>query len=181
MSAARAGTVNSVNGFQRIERGFCHKGTLRRKDLENFPEPWKLSEEIVEELRRIGQACLDFYKALEILYSRSADGRKLLRNRDVQVPRVAEYLDRGKPDELVKVSRSKKLKGRIPPVIRPDLLVTDDGFSITELDSVPGGIGLVAYLNALYEEDSKYPMLGGEQSDGSGFLQASRFFGFRSG
>lgn len=157
--------------FNELKEAFATRELFEGKTWRTSPEPWKLSEEIVEELRRIGQACLDFYKALEILYSRSADGRKLLRNRDVQVPWVAEYLDRGKPDELVKVSRSKKLKGRIPPVIRPDLLVTDDGFSITELDSVPGGIGLVAYLNALYEEDSKFPMLGGNKAMAQAFYK----------
>ncbi len=79
-------------------------------------------------------------------------------------PWVAEYLDRGKPSELVAISRSKACKGKIPPVIRPDLLVTSDGFSITELDSVPGGIGLTAYLNALYEENATNPILGEKKS-----------------
>ena len=39
-----------------------------------------------------------------------------------------------------------------PTVIRPDLLMTDDGFVMTELDSVPGGIGLTAFLNRLYRD-----------------------------
>ena len=39
----------------------------------------------------------------------------------------------------------------LPPVLRPDLLLTEDGFALTELDSVPGGIGLTAFLNRLYE------------------------------
>ena len=38
-------------------------------------------------------------------------------------------------------------------VLRPDLLLTDDGFALTELDSVPGGIGLTAFLNRLYGGD----------------------------
>jgi hypothetical protein len=45
------------------------------------------------------------------------------------------------------------LRGVFPPVLRPDLLLTDDGFAMTELDSVPGGIGLTAFLNRLYEGD----------------------------
>ncbi len=146
--------------FSALKEAFAERVLFEGKTWRTSPLPWRLSSEIVEELKRIGQASLDFYKALEILYSRSADGKKLLRNRDVRVPWVAEYLDRGKPEALVRISRSKKCKGRIPPVIRPDLLVTSDGFSITELDSVPGGIGLTAYLNALYEKDSEYPMLG---------------------
>jgi len=31
------------------------------------------------------------------------------------------------------------------PTVPSDLLLTDDGFVMTELDSVPGGIGLTAF------------------------------------
>ena len=40
----------------------------------------------------------------------------------------------------------------MPRVIRPDILLTENGFSITELDSVPGGIGLTAWLNQTYSQ-----------------------------
>ncbi len=150
--------------FKDLQEAFARQELFEGKTWRTSPEPWKLTTEIVSALEGIGQASLDFYKALEILYSRSADGKKLLRNKEVYAPWVADYLDRGKPDELVAISRSKACKGRIPPVIRPDLLVTADGFSITELDSVPGGIGLTAYLNALYEETSPHPILGANKA-----------------
>lgn len=35
-------------------------------------------------------------------------------------------------------------------VLRPDLLRCDDGWALTELDSVPGGVGLTAFLDRLY-------------------------------
>ena len=41
-------------------------------------------------------------------------------------------------------------KNDLPRVIRPDILLTETGFSITELDSVPGGIGLTAWLSKTY-------------------------------
>ena len=63
---------------------------------------------------------------------------------------VARWLDLGKPAELVALQRSPTFKNEIPRVIRPDLLVTDDGLRVTELDSVPGGIGLTAWLNQTY-------------------------------
>jgi hypothetical protein len=47
-------------------------------------------------------------------------------------------------------ARDPKNRGVFPTVLRPDLLLTDDGFVLTELDSVPGGIGLTAFLNRLY-------------------------------
>lgn len=124
------------------------------------PTPWPLLPEQVAKLEEIGQASLEFYKALEVLYTRSAAGKRLLRNKELYAPWVAEYLDRGKPTDLVERSRSKRCKGALPMVIRPDLLVTEDGFSLTELDSVPGGIGLTAYLNRLYAESCDNEILG---------------------
>ena len=47
-------------------------------------------------------------------------------------------------------ARDPKNRGAFPTVLRPDLLLTDEGFVMTELDSVPGGIGLTAFLNRLY-------------------------------
>jgi hypothetical protein len=40
----------------------------------------------------------------------------------------------------------------LPRVIRPDLLITERGLSVTELDSVPGGIGLTGWLNQTYSQ-----------------------------
>jgi hypothetical protein len=34
----------------------------------------------------------------------------------------------------------------------PDLLITEHGLSVTELDSVPGGIGLTGWLNQTYSQ-----------------------------
>src|SRR5438477_9896947 len=65
---------------------------------------------------------------------------------------VAHWLDQGKPAELIQLQRSPALKNDIPRVIRPDLLLTEHGVSVTELDSVPGGIGLTAWLNQTYSD-----------------------------
>ena len=35
-------------------------------------------------------------------------------------------------------------------VIRPDLILTETGYTIAEIDSVPGGIGLTGWLNQTY-------------------------------
>lgn len=45
----------------------------------------------------------------------------------------------GKPPELVAIQRAAALRNELPRVIRPDLLLTEEGFIISELDSVPGG------------------------------------------
>jgi hypothetical protein len=114
------------------------------------PEAWPLAPEQVTRLEQIGTACLEFHQALESLYLRSASGRNLLRNKPLVAPWVAAYLDRGKPDHLVAHARDPRNRGALPFVLRPDLLLTDEGFALTELDSVPGGIGLTAFLNQLY-------------------------------
>ncbi|MEE2946998.1 MAG: hypothetical protein VX392_01645, partial [Verrucomicrobiota bacterium] len=46
--------------------------------------------------------------------------------------------------------RNRAFRAELPRVIRPDILLTNDGLRITELDSVPGGIGLTAWLNRAY-------------------------------
>lgn len=114
------------------------------------PEAWPLTAEQVAQLEAIGAACFEFQQALETLYLRSATGKNLLRNKPLLAPWVADYLDRGKPAALVAHARDPKNRGAFPLVLRPDLLITDEGFVLTELDSVPGGIGLTAFLNRLY-------------------------------
>lgn len=114
------------------------------------PEAWPLTAEQVTQLEAIGTASFEFHQALETLYLRSAAGKNLLRNKPLLAPWVADYLDRGKPAALIAHTRDPKNRGAFPLVLRPDLLLTDEGFVLTELDSVPGGIGLTAFLNRLY-------------------------------
>jgi len=138
--------------YQAIRSSLDAQPLFEAKSWRLSPHPWTLTAEQVDELERIGGACLEFYQALETLYLRSASGRSLLRNRPSFAPWAAEYLDRGKPAWLTALSRLPRLRGVVPPVIRPDLLLTDEGFALTELDSVPGGIGLTAFLNRLYRD-----------------------------
>jgi hypothetical protein len=134
------------------------------------PEAWPLSPEQVRQLEAIGVACVEFHQALETLYLRSLAGKNLLRNQALQAPWVADYLDRGKPGWLVAHARDPRNRGGLPTVLRPDLLVTEDGFALTELDSVPGGIGLTAFLNRLYA--GRGPQAEAGNNGGPGILGA---------
>src|SRR4030095_12772829 len=60
------------------------------------------------------------------------------------------YLDVGKPKELIEFSRRKEIRDDLPRVIRPDLILTEKGYIIAELDSVPGGIGLTGGITQTY-------------------------------
>jgi hypothetical protein len=106
------------------------------------PEPFALSPKTVAQLEAIGHDLAAFYRALNALYLRSARG--------TAPAFIAEYLDRGKPDHIVRLSRQNRFKQDIPGVIRPDLIVTDTGLSASELDSVPGGMGFVGAMAEAY-------------------------------
>ncbi len=124
------------------------------------PAAWPLTPEQVTQLEAIGAACFEFHQALETLYLRSVAGKNLLRNKPLLAPWAADYLDRAKPPALVAHARDPRNRGAFPLVLRPDLLLTDDGFALTELDSVPGGIGLTAFLNRLYGGGADATVLG---------------------
>lgn len=135
---------------EQLSTAFAGTSLFEAKTWQMSPQAWPLTRAQVAELQQIGDACLHFHQALENLYLRAANGKNLLRNRALKAPWVVEYLDRGKPAHLIAQARDEKNRGRFPTVLRPDLLLTDDGFAMTELDSVPGGIGLTAFLNRLY-------------------------------
>jgi len=106
------------------------------------PKPFSLDENPAKEIESLGRVLLQFYRAVNLLYRKSAEGK--------QPEWVARWLDLGKPAELIALQRSPAFKNEVPRVIRPDILLTETGIRITELDSVPGGIGLTAWLNATY-------------------------------
>ncbi|MGA2543929.1 MAG: hypothetical protein ABSG78_20455 [Verrucomicrobiota bacterium] len=85
---------------------------------------------------------LQFNRAVNLLYRHSLAGQ--------QPPWVAQWLDQGKPPQLLEIQRAAAFKNELPRVIRPDIILSQSGPCITELDSVPGGIGLTAWLNQTY-------------------------------
>lgn len=136
--------------YESIRSALAAQPLFEAKTWQLSPEAWPLTLAQAAQLEAIGQACFEFHQALEALYLRSVAGKSLLRNKPLLTPWVADYLDRGKPANLVAHARDGRNRGQFPPVLRPDLLLTDEGFVLTELDSVPGGIGLTAFLNRLY-------------------------------
>jgi len=145
---------------EQLKTTFAAQSLFEDKTWQLSPQAWPLTAAQVTQLEQIGAACLEFHAALETLYLRSAQGKNLLRNKPLLAPWVADYLDRGKPPELIAHARDPKNRGLFPTVLRPDLLLTDDGFALTELDSVPGGIGLTGFLNRLYGGDTDRSVLG---------------------
>ena len=106
------------------------------------PAAFPLAAELVQQFELLGPQLLSFYRACNTLYRHSLAGKQ---------PRwVAQYLDAGKPDHLLEISRSDRIKSQVPRIIRPDVILNEEHFFITELDSVPGGIGLTGWLGKTY-------------------------------
>ncbi len=133
-------SIGIIEKTQRIRDSVPEEGLFEGKDWLVSPEPFPVSPAFADELEKLGHRLHLFVRACNLLYFQSVKGK--------QPPWIAELLDRGKPAELIETSR--RLREELPPVIRPDLVLTEDGYAIAELDSVPGGIGLTAWLNATY-------------------------------
>lgn len=145
--------MSSVHpSFSHIQEALLQQSMLEDKSWMIAPEAWGLDARTLSELESIGQACMEFLHAHEQLYRFSVEGHNLLRNGTFHAPWVAEYLDRGKPAGLIEHGLREEHRGNIPCILRPDLILTEDGFALTELDTIPNGIGLTAFLNRLYRE-----------------------------
>lgn len=133
---------------------FAGKGWL------SSPRPLGLDARFVRFLEQLGHRLLKFQQASDLLYRQSVRGK---------APGfVARQLDAGKPEALLEVARSEGFRGQVPGVIRPDILIGEESIAITELDAVPGGIGLTAWLNATYTSEGR-DVIGGADGMLDGF------------
>jgi len=116
--------------------------------------PFQITKEELDFLDHLGSQLLSFYQAANRLYLDAVHGK---------VPGwVADYLDQGKPEGVIEYGRMNRFKQDLPGIIRPDLIPTEEGMVATELDAVPGGIGLTAGLSAAYLAQGEAPVGGGE-------------------
>ncbi len=106
------------------------------------PVPFPLTGNEVSFFQNLGPRLWSFSKALNRLYLDSLNG--------AQPVWIHRYLDQGKPEALLDYARMKRFREATPRVIRPDIIMTETGMAITELDSVPGGIGLTGSLSHAY-------------------------------
>jgi hypothetical protein len=129
------------------------------------PEPFFISPQTLSYLETLGNHLLAFYRAANRLYLRSLRGT---------LPSLFhEYLDIGKGETVWDYGRMNRFKHDLPAVIRPDLLLTSEGFTATELDAVPGGIGLTASMQQHYA-DVGFCMAGGDNGMVEGFAEMVR-------
>jgi hypothetical protein len=126
----------------RIRASFPKEGLFAEKEWLLSPKAFPIEKQFLTDLEQLGHRLFVFQRACNQLYQLSVKGK--------QPEWVARYLDAGKPKQLIEFSRRKEIRDDLPRVIRPDLILTEKGYIIAEIDSVPGGIGLTDWLNQTY-------------------------------
>ena len=125
-----------------IRKSFPDSGLFLDKTWRQSPYPVVISKKVSKQLHDLGRLLANYLTACNSIYLQSHSGK---------APEwVANYLDSGKPQNIINQGRNKSIKNALPRIIRPDLILTDEDFAITEIDSVPGGIGLTGWLNKTY-------------------------------
>ena len=125
-----------------IRAAFPKEGLFAEKEWLLSPDAFSIDRKFLADLEQLGHRLFVFQRACNQLYQLSVKGK--------QPEWVARYLDAGKPKELIEFSRRREIRDDLPRVIRPDLILTEKGYIIAEIDSVPGGIGLTGWLNQTY-------------------------------
>jgi hypothetical protein len=125
-----------------IRAAFPKEGLFAEKEWLLSPDAFPIEKKFLADLEQLGHRLCVFQRACNQLYQLSVRGK--------QPAWIAQYLDAGKPKELIEFSRRKEIRDDLPRVIRPDLILTEKGYIIAEIDSVPGGIGLTGWLNQTY-------------------------------
>ncbi len=149
-----------------ILKNFC--GTVKNDLIEKeippswriSPEPFYLSAGELGTLQKLGDHLLKFYRAQNKLYFESVRG--------TQPQWISFYLDLGKPQQMIDFGRMNRFKSSLPGIIRPDIILTPEGMTISELDSIPGGFGLTHQLNASYAKLG-YTIIGKSDGMAAGF------------
>ena len=148
------------NKLDAIRDALPSEGLFAFKDWLISPDAFPISEKFASEVEQLGHRLFVFQRACNQLYQLSVRGK--------QPAWIAQYLDAGKPAELVELSRQKVFRDELPRVIRPDLILTENSYIIAEIDSVPGGIGLTGWLNRTYSALGQ-DVIGGEEGMLDGF------------
>ena len=128
--------MRSVDRIGKLQKNLPREGLFQGKKWQWSDRPLTLGREEIRFLETLGRKLHVFLQAAERIYRASVDGK---------APAwVSEWLDLGKPEEIVRLGFSQKTG--TARILRPDLIRTENGWALTEIDSVPGGIGLTAWL-----------------------------------
>ncbi len=94
------------------------------------PTPFTLTPEQRREVENMGNDVVAYFKAIDELYKTDSE--------------IHELLNTGKP-EMFLVQRPAQYL-----FVRPDIIITDEGFKICEIETSPFGLALAEILNKAY-------------------------------
>lgn len=96
------------------------------------PTPFILTPEQKTEVENIGNDIVAYFKAIDELYRTDSE--------------VQGILNTGKPELFLVQTPTKYL------FVRPDIIITPEGFRICEIETSPFGLGLAEVLNRAYRQ-----------------------------
>src|ERR1051326_2289937 len=112
-STAQATSLDSAAKHARfVRQEMPAQGLFAGHEWRVSPAPFRLEPKTAKEIESLGRIFLQFYRAVNLLYRKSVEGK--------QPEWVARWLDQGKPADLIELQRSPALKNEVPRVIRPD-------------------------------------------------------------
>lgn len=155
--------MSPAERISHLRQAFPEEGLFRDKEWVLSPEAFALDADTVALIDSLGPALRAFQRACNRLYFESLE--------KPEIAWVAELLDQGKPERVIALGRNTRWRDDLPGVLRPDLVLTEDGVCISELDSLPGGIGLTGWLNETYAAMGQ-AVIGGADGMVEGFASA---------
>lgn len=114
------------------------------------PKPLYLSPDRVRQITAIGPEVVNFLDGVDELFRTDET--------------VKTLLNRGKPDFFSGAEKPRYL------FIRPDLIITQDGFTVCELETSPFGLALADLLNKSYRKEGQDTLV--EDGQLSGYIQS---------
>src|SRR3954468_15805812 len=96
-----------------IRAAIPKEGLFAEKGFLLSPEPFSVEPKFEKDLEQLGHRLFVFQRACNQLYRQSV--------KEKQPGWIAQYLDAGKPPDLIEYSRRKEFREDLPRVIRPDL------------------------------------------------------------
>lgn len=137
-----AAPLTDSDRVRQVREAMPEGGMFQGKEWRMSPRAFPIDAALLEKIEALGMAALAFQKACNRLYHEASEGGRYAW--------VAALLDQGKPERMLALGRNARWRDDVPRVIRPDLILTETGVSITELDNLPGGIGLTGWLGSTY-------------------------------
>ena len=138
------GNLTAAQKAQFVRLQLPKEGLFAGQQWRISPNPLPLSPKDCGGVEYLGPHPGAVLWAVNLLYRQSLAGK--------EPGWVVGLVGQGQAGGFTDLAASRLFQGRNTAVIRPDLLVLDGSLAITELDSVPGGIGLTAWLNQVYSQ-----------------------------